>query len=126
MKPFKTKEKRDQLTNYYEFPIGDREHLKISLYYSLGGMSYFTGNKEARGIYLSITPVTIHQNEASDGTVWESEESTLFSGYKHLVKELSRFSKKQLDSCKNYLEFDNPTVKELVAATIGGSSYLNE
>lgn len=32
-------------------------HLKIELYYDLGGMNYFTGRAENRGYYLSVTPV---------------------------------------------------------------------
>jgi len=64
-------------------------HLKVSIYYSLGGMNYFSGNSEERGIYVSVSPV---KRELK----WES--TTAFSGVKELVKPLKRFSQKILDN----------------------------
>jgi len=32
-------------------------HLKVELYYDLGGMNYFSGSVEGRGIKLSVSPV---------------------------------------------------------------------
>lgn len=63
----------------------DKTFLKCELYYSLGGMNYFTGKAEARGYYVSVSPV-----ERSNG--WESY--TAFSGWKKCVVECARKGKK--------------------------------
>ena len=65
-------------------------HLRIELYYRLGGMNYFTGRTENRGYYLSVTPV---ERRISDGG-YTSESCTAFSGIKQNVKEVTRKSKK--------------------------------
>jgi len=73
--------------------------LKVELYYTKGGMNYFTGNSEPRGLYLSVSPVTV-----SDG----SESFTAFSGVKKCVKEMARFNQKQLDTfVVNETEMEN-------------------
>lgn len=63
----------------------DKTFLKCELYYSLGGMNYFTSRNEARGYYVSVSPV-----ERGDG--WESY--TAFSGWKKCVVECARKGKK--------------------------------
>ena len=60
-------------------------HLEVEVYYSLGGMNYFTGKNEGRGYYLSVTPVKI---EGGFRTV------TAFTGVRILVKAVSRKSDK--------------------------------
>lgn len=64
-------------------------NLKVELYYSLGGMNYFTYKTEKRGYYLSVTPVEINNRDG-----WTSECYTMFSGIKQLVKEVGRKSAK--------------------------------
>lgn len=61
-------------------------HLKVQLYYSLGGMNYFTYKTEPRGYYLSVSPV-----ERSRGM----ESYTAFSGVKNLIIEVKRQSAKK-------------------------------
>lgn len=109
MQPFKTKDNKDYLAVYYDFPIGEFKHTKVTLSYSLGGINYFTGDHNRRGIYLAVTPVTV----SGDG-VFSSESSVMFSGLKMLVKELKRFSKKELESLRNLMEFDNPQLQNLI------------
>jgi hypothetical protein len=65
-------------------------HLKVELYYDLGGMNYFSGSVEGRGIKLSISPV--QRSERENGIVVESY--TAFSGFKKLLKEMTRFNQK--------------------------------
>lgn len=63
--------------------------LKIDVYYVLGGYNCFTHKTEARGYYLSASPV---QRYERDGVAFESY--TAFSGAKLLLLEVSRKSKK--------------------------------
>jgi len=63
--------------------------LKIELYYTKGGMNYFTSSNEKRGLYLSVTPI-----ERRSG----SESFIAFSGIKKCVKEMPRFNQKQFDT----------------------------
>lgn len=61
-------------------------HLEVSVFYTKGGMSYFTGQVSPRGYYLSVRPVTLDKGMVS---------FDLFSGCKKLVMETSRYSDKQ-------------------------------
>ena len=72
--------------------IDNPTHLKLSLYYSTGGINYFTSRNEARGYYLSVSPVRIEKRDYGDTIA-----TSLMSGVKDLVLEVSRQSDKQLE-----------------------------
>lgn len=84
--------------------------LLTELYYEKGGWNLFTGVNEVRGLYLSVTPVEIVEYEGGGRSVG----FTAFSGTKKLVKELKRFSQKQLDS----FVVDDADVKQLTKHVI--------
>ena len=65
-------------------------HIRVETYYSLGGYNYFTYRQERRGYYISVAPV--ERSEYAPGVVME--RTTCFSGYKALLKEVSRKSAK--------------------------------
>lgn len=67
----------------------DANVLKLEVYYNLGGYNVFTHKSEARGYYLSASPV---QHFERDGINFESY--TAFAGVKLLLLEVSRKSKK--------------------------------
>lgn len=81
-------------------------HLRISVYYHLGGTNLFSGGSESRGYYLSVTPVT------KNGI---TESYTLFSGLKQFIMGANRFSQKQLMIAK---EKSTDMVEELVQQVI--------
>lgn len=60
-------------------------HLRIDLYYDLGGYNVFTYRNDSRGYYLSVTPV-----ERCDRGGYVTESQTLFRGNKILLKEVAR------------------------------------
>ena len=66
------------------------KQLKVELYYSKGGMNYFTAKSETRGFYLSVVPV--ERQYCDNGVVIES--FTAFTGYKQLILEVKRYSEK--------------------------------
>lgn len=77
--------------------IGNFGQLKLHVAYSLGGMNYFTGNINRRGVYLHINPVNVTKSAYGS-----SEESILMgtgreSGYKILLEELKRKSQKKIE-----------------------------
>lgn len=74
-------------------------HLKAEIYYNLGGMNYFTSRTEARGYYMSISPV---KRENRGGCVMESY--TAFTGLKQLVVPVQRKSKKKMEEAVAYFE----------------------
>lgn len=78
---------------YLEVAKGDATHLKVELYYTKGGMNYFTGKTEARGIFLSVTPV----KRSTDGK-YASESYTAFTGIKKHVLDMARFNQKKFDA----------------------------
>lgn len=65
-------------------------HLRIRLYYNIGGVNYFTYKTEARGYYLSVSPVS--RTRTDYGLTMESY--TAFTGAKECVKTVSRKSAK--------------------------------
>ena len=71
---------------------GRATHLKVELYYSDGGMNYFTGKSELRGLYLAVTPVS-----RTECAGYSTETTTAFSGIKKCVAEMTRFNQKRLD-----------------------------
>lgn len=63
--------------------------VKVETYYSIGGVNCFTYRNEPRGYYLSVSPV---ERVNRGGYIIESYAA--FSGYKMLLKEVKRKSKK--------------------------------
>jgi hypothetical protein len=69
-------------------------HLKVETYYSIGGMNYFNGTNEPRGIYLSVSPVT---RSCHEGKYW-SESFKGFSGNKKHMFAMERYNKKKCET----------------------------
>ena len=65
--------------------------LELSVYYSLGGLNYFTYKNEPRGYYLSITPI-----ERSEHGMFISSGYLFGTGIKTFLLEVSRQSEKQM------------------------------
>lgn len=63
--------------------VGKANTIEIKLYYDLGGLSYFTSETKPRGLYLSISPLTVSDK-------WT--EYIAFSGKGGCVKQLNRKS----------------------------------
>ncbi len=85
--------KTTRILKQLEVATGSATHVEVSIYYSKGGMNYFSGNNEARGLYLSVTPVTIRKYEGGGS----SRAFTAFSGVKQHIKDMGRFSEKVLN-----------------------------
>ena len=79
-------------------------HLEVSVYYTKGGTSYFTGGTSPRGYYISVRPVTKRDSAIS---------FDLFAGRKRLLFETARFSGKQFARA---IEMAKDFEGELVAA----------
>lgn len=79
------------MEKYFELQEKTRNatHIKVRIYYDLGGYNYFTHKQQKRGYYISVTPVT-YSNK--NGII--TEGFTAFTGEKMLLKEVTRQSKK--------------------------------
>ena len=66
--------------------LKDATHIEVSVYYSKGGMSYFTNTVLPRGFYIGVTPVTMRNKTIS---------FTAFTGTRKLLLEVKRYSDKQ-------------------------------
>lgn len=86
---------------YRDQPTGNVVEVKV--YYSKGGMNYFTGTVERRGVYVSVTPLTV------DGAV---VGYTAFSGYKLFVLELGRYSPRKVEQIATQLDDHAPRIAE--------------
>ena len=80
---------------------GDANIVRISVDYRIGGMNYFTSNLQRRGLYLDVTPLTVTKGDGYSTTSYRG-----FSGSCMFIKELKRFSQKQLNET-------NPTKEQL-------------
>lgn len=95
-------------------------NLKVDLYYSLGGMNYFTYKNEARGYYLSVTPV-----EVSEYHGCKCESTTLMTGVKKLVKEVSRQSKRAAEEATELAKGLEEMLIDYVCRTEGVEVLVN-
>lgn len=93
-------------TEFLEVASGNATHLKVELYYSKGGINYFTGNNEHRGLYLSVSPVkrTVYEGGGA------SESYTAFTGVKQHVLEMKRLNQKTVDT----FVVDEKTRKDMI------------
>src|SRR3972149_5083109 len=82
-----------RILNLLPVKTGGATHVKIELYYSKGGMNYFSGRPERRGFYVNVTPVS-----RSQGNGYVSETTSAFSGIKDCVLEQARFNQKMFDA----------------------------
>jgi uncharacterized ubiquitin-like protein YukD len=84
-----------RLIRMSEVAEGNATHLKIEMYYAMGGTNYFSSNVEKRGLYLSVSPVS---RSASEDGKYVSESYTGFSGIKEHVLDMARFNQKKFDT----------------------------
>jgi len=98
----------------YEKVEGTNYELKIQVYYNKGGMNYFTSRPEARGYYVSVSPVQVERR--GDGIMVESYSA--FSGVKMLVLPVQRQSPKaEAEARKKAMEV-LPELKEAIKERI--------
>lgn len=91
-------------------------HLKVEIYYSLGGINYFTYKNERRGYYISVSPV--ERREYAPGLMMEG--TTCFSGYKALLKEVTRKSAK----AEREAEAAAPALREELIRRVMAENHL--
>lgn len=99
-------------------------HIKCEVYYSLGGMNYFTYKQEGRGYYASVTPVE-RREENYNGHPFVTEGFMAFSGIKQLVKEVSRKSDKAMQTAEKIAETVFPSLIDYVCNENGLSIAMD-
>ena len=97
-----------EMEDQWHRPI--RKVIEIDISYTLGGQNYFTGRVDGRGYWLHVRPVDIGEGGFRSFMV--------FSGYKMLVQEASRYSDKGLCSARP----DYADVIKLLDATLEQSN----
>ena len=73
-------------------PIKDLTELKISVDYEKGGMNYFTGDNNKRGIYVYFTPIERTKYGFKTVILGDKKEC----GFKTCVKECGRKNTKAM------------------------------
>lgn len=79
-----------EMEDQWHRPI--RKVIEIDISYTLGGQNYFTGRVDPRGYFMHVRPVDLGEG----GT----RSFMVFSGYKMLVQEASRYSDRGLYSAR--------------------------
>lgn len=83
------------------------EAVQVEVYYSKGGMNYFSGGTQRRGIYVSITPVKFEHGCIS---------FMMFSGKGAFLMELKAKSAKKLAAVAEILDSAVPSAAETFSA----------
>jgi hypothetical protein len=78
--------------------------VEVSIAYELGGYNYFSGGTNKRGYYMYVHPIQI--NDRGD---YKSFTIPMFEGTKILLKEVTRFSQKVMDS----FDFDFNLIEQM-------------
>jgi hypothetical protein len=89
-------------------------HLEVSVYYTKGGRSYFSGGITPRGYYITVTPITIRGCMTS---------ITMFSGRKQLLFETARYSDKQFARA---IEMANDVENDLITAVVAENQSVQK
>ena len=78
----------------------------VEIYYEIGGNNWFSGTREERGIYISVTPVTL----GTDADGRSSTSTGLFAGIKDVVLPLQRKSAVKLADVVRFLDAQAPAI----------------
>jgi hypothetical protein len=105
------------LKKEYEPVEGTPFELKAQIYYSKGGMNYYSGKNEQRGYWLSVSPVKVDRQPNGIMT----ETYTAFSGVKVLLLETQRKSAKYENEAIKLAEEKLPQLKSQVISKIKAS-----
>jgi hypothetical protein len=103
-----------------EIPILNNEKanvLEVELYYSKGGINYFTSCNERRGFYVSVSPYQIRKYD-----IGSSRGYTAFTGIKQFIKEKVKFSQKDLDT----LIIDEDTINNMIKHVVEKNNLVLE
>jgi hypothetical protein len=84
----------------------------VQIYWNHERYDYVNYRSIPRGFYMSVKPVKL---SSKNGIL--IKQFGAFTGYRRLIEERTRYSKKTLEEhAEHYLNPDNPQVKELIAA----------
>lgn len=86
----KTRKGTDSMAWYYAIEAPGATHLKVMLYYDLGGYNYFTSKQKERGYYVSIQPVSLSAVSESFSLFGQNSGGYIF------LEPTRRFSRKRL------------------------------
>ncbi len=85
-------------------PSESENSLCLEVLYSKGGYNWFYGDSERRGYYLHCSPVLLKCNKLNNGQEYTTKTIIAGKGYKLLLKEVSRRSKKAEDEANSLAE----------------------
>jgi len=101
---------------YRTEPLPDGKAVEVEIHYSKGGANYFTGGQDPRGIYASVTPITL-----KDGCV----SFIMFSGKCFLVERLAAYKPSALRARVALLDAHAPAIADVALVDLeAGFSQL--
>ena len=98
------------MKKYFNVIGSGTQKVKVESFYDKGSYNYYTSKQSERGYYISVTVL-----EVSKRNGYISEAYSLFdSGYKQLVKPVSRASKKAEQEVEDHMmEYADSIIKRL-------------
>lgn len=83
--------------------------IKVHIYYSKGGINYFSGNRDSRGVYISIIPVEVKCYGKGLGTS-EIQSISITQGIRACMLHCGRLSQKLIDKVAEQVDSIVPEV----------------
>lgn len=91
-----------------------KEQIKVETGYEKGGYNYFNGQNNRRGYYAYVRSVTIKE---MDG--YNTESYIMFDGFKEMLQEVKRQSKKVEAECDVLAEKEALRLAKILAVQKG-------
>jgi hypothetical protein len=95
----------EEMRKDYRIPETENGYLELKVYYSLGGMNYFNGKSEQRGIWFMATTVQKEGNWRSFRGFGDITGKNIENGKICLIP-LKRKSQKKLEAVANAMPWD--------------------
>jgi len=87
-----------------------RRGIDVVVSYAIGGMNYFAGAAERRGIRIAVTPVTLDEGRGSSVSLFGSLAE---SGAYAFVQPLARYNARRLQVVAEQFDADVPAIAAL-------------
>lgn len=103
---------RDNRVRYQYYPVESGRMVKLTISHRDGGMNYFSGASEARGIEMSLSTIEVSESGTS-GIKMETMTPMDDSNGRILLLELARYSAKKLEQMVELFDEHAPEISTL-------------
>jgi hypothetical protein len=122
MQNFKIRQSRDGRARYLYYPAESGRMVKLEVSHRDGGMNYFSGRTEKRGIEIVIT--TIELSDQGRGMTMESSTPMNDENGRMMLVETPRYSARKLEKIATAIDARAPEISATWSADREGAKRL--